>query len=681
MSDVIEGVWDAPSIGQRISYRLWKPPQARSTLVIIHGFGEHGGRYADVADALAAEGLCVAAPDLCGHGRSSGARGDIGDIPSCVDALEALTRQVLLPQTGHQQYALFGHSFGGLAAIWWAMSQPAGLRRLIVQSPLLETAFTIPAWKKRLSRLVMACWPAFGLSMNLETSALSHDPAVVDAYRQDPLVHNTMSARCYWSLIRTRDEAQAHPERVRVPTLLLYGTADRIVSTAVAQRWFDQLACDKQCVVFPDAYHELHHEPVRPEVLRRIAAWSLAAVMALALASSAVAEPPPATEETDWPTVIARLQQEVQQRPGLAHTRQQLAIAYNNYGVVLGNEGQWEQAVRQLQEAVQLDPANTQAKENLSRIYLNRAHEAYQQRRFPDALSAIELALQANPELAQAYALRGELEYNQQKLKEAKASWEQALKLDPSQPEIGKRLEQVTQELPVESDFERVSQASFDIRYQEGLESAIGFDVRDVLLQARREVGSDFAYWPKHRLVVLVYSAESFKQLRQETPEWLAGQFDGKIRVPLPSKQLNPQTVKAILFHEYTHALIYDLTNGTCPIWLNEGLAEYEGRRQAPGPMAPLRQAQMDSRLTPWKDLSDGFSPALTAEAVSLAYQQSYSIAAYLVERYGFWRIRRILKVIGEGKAWETALSDEFRLKLKTIEGNWQAWLPEFLRR
>ncbi len=408
----------------------------------------------------------------------------------------------------------------------------------------------------------------------------------------------------------------------------------------------------------------------------------LCAVVACGLSMPLIcAEDQNAPNTTDWPTMIARLQQDLQQQPGLARIRQQLAIAYNNYGVNLGNEGRWDVAVQQLQESLRLDESNAQAKENLSRIHLNRAHEAYQQHQPQEALQAVEQALQVNPHLAQAYALRGEIEYDNQKLKEAKASWEQALKLDPSQTDIRKRLEQVTQELPVESDFERVSQASFDIRYQEGLESAIGFDVRDVLLQARREVGSDFAYWPKHRLVVLVYSAESFRKLRQETPEWVGGQFDGKIRVPLPSKQLNPQTVKAILFHEYTHAVIQDIANGKCPTWLNEGLAEYEGRRQMAGPMVQFLRAHQEGRLTPWKDLSDGFSMALTADAVSLSYQESYTIAAYLIERYGFWRIRRILKAVGEGQAWDAVLADEVRLKLKTLEANWQAWLPEFLQR
>ncbi len=386
------------------------------------------------------------------------------------------------------------------------------------------------------------------------------------------------------------------------------------------------------------------------------------------------------TDTTDWPMVIAQLQQELYRRPGHASTRQQLAVAYNNYGVGLGNKGKWDLAIQQLQEALRLDEANAQARDNLSRVYLNQAHEAARRHQGQEALQAIDQALSLNPNLAQAYALRGEIEYQSQKLKEAKASWKRALELDPTQTDLKKQLDQLTQELPVESDFERLPQAYFDIRYQEELERAIGFDVRDVLLDARREVGSDFAYWPKHRLVVLVYSWESFRALRQETPDWVGGQFDGKIRMPLPNGQVQVALVKQILFHEYTHALVHDLTNGLCPTWLNEGLAEYEGWTQHAGPLTQLINAHRDGRLIPWAELSNQFSMALPAEAVALGYQESYSVVRYLTDRWGFWRIRRLLKAVGDGRPWDAALPEEYRLKLTTLEHNWRNWLPELLK-
>jgi len=270
---VIDGAWDSPD-GGRIAYRIWRPATARGLIVVVHGFGEHGGRYAPVAEQFAAGRLAVAVPDLPGHGRSGGARGDIADVPASVRHLEQLSASVFLPAAGQTTYCVYGHSFGGLVAIHWGMDAPAGLRRVIAQSPLLETAFPIPAWKVAVSHVAATLMPLLRVAMDLDATALSHDPEVVQAYRDDPLVHNRMSVRCYRSMVTMRDGLIAHPERLRVPTLLLVGAEDRIVSVPRAQRWFTQLECEKRVRVFAGAFHELHHEPARDDVLDEVIAWA-----------------------------------------------------------------------------------------------------------------------------------------------------------------------------------------------------------------------------------------------------------------------------------------------------------------------------------------------------------------------------------------------------------------------
>ena len=412
-------------------------------------------------------------------------------------------------------------------------------------------------------------------------------------------------------------------------------------------------------------------------LLRLLLGVSLAAMTPWVRADEGSSE---AQEVFDWPAIIVQLKQEAYEHPGQSRSRQQLAIAYNNYAVTLTHQGQWDLAVRQFQEALRIDADNAQVKKNFSQVYLQQAQDAYEQQHDPaGAVVFIEQALALNPELAQAYTLLGVIEYDRQKLKEAKAAWQRSLQLDPNQPDVAERLQQVTEELPVESKFERLSQAYFDLRYEEQLERPAGFDIRDALLEARRTVGSDFAYWPKHKIVVLIYSADSFHRLRQETPDWVAGQFDGKIRVPLPNAQLNQGLVRNIMFHEYTHALIYDLTGGQCPSWLNEGLAEYEGRTQFSLPLRLLAEAAKTNALIPWTELSDHITSAARAEQVGLAYEQSFSVVTYLVERYGFWRVRRLLKALGSGQSWEVAMAEEFHLKLPRLEAERQKELPAVL--
>ena len=391
------------------------------------------------------------------------------------------------------------------------------------------------------------------------------------------------------------------------------------------------------------------------------------------------AQPPVDDSPPDWPSVISRLRQETQQHPGLAIMRQQLAVALNNYGVQLADQGQWDQAKAQLQEAMRVDALNKQFPKNLANIYFSEASHNYEAQRTDEAKAAVEQAIAFNPSLARAYALLGEIEYRRQQLAKAKAAWEKAVELDPSLGDIAKRLEQVSEELPVESKFERLSQAYFDLRYEEQLERPAGFDVRDALLQARSEVGSDFAYWPKYKIVVLIYSAQSFRALRAETPDWVAGQFDGKIRVPLPSGQMDADTVKQILFHEYTHALVHDLALNKCPVWFNEGLAEYEGTKHGPRRLDQLIAAAKNGQLLTWSQLEGQFSAALPVDAVALGYQESRSVVQYLVDRYGFWRIRRVLKALADGAALEDILSQEFHIKPDRLEANWRMWLPQLV--
>jgi hypothetical protein len=415
--------------------------------------------------------------------------------------------------------------------------------------------------------------------------------------------------------------------------------------------------------------------------MEELATWCLVPGLLLLLAGGSPlhAEREEGREPTDWPAMITRLRQETYNRPGHARTRQQLATAYNNYGVELTGQEQWALAAQQFQEALRLDEDNRQVQQNFSQVWLRQAHEAYERRDLAGAVEALRQAIVLNPELVDAYVLLGQAEYNRQRLKEAKAAWEKAVALDPSRTEIAAQLSQVTEELPVESAFERLSQSYFDLRYEEHLERPVGFDIRDALITARRQVGSDFAYWPTYKLVVLIYSPEQFRQLREETPEWMGGQFDGKIRVPLPSEQFDQAMVRNILFHEYTHALVHDLAKGRCPVWLNEGLAEYQGRTQASRPLSLLAQAHEAQQLIPWTELSDHISPALSAEEVGLAYEESYAIVASLVNRYGFWRIRKLLQAIAGGQPWEEAVAEGFRRKLPRLEADWRDSLPALL--
>lgn len=267
-----EEFWRNPANGHTLFARIWEPAPAQAWLILVHGFGEHSGRYGRLAQAIAAHGLAVACADLWGHGRSEGQRGDVERFEEYLHDLETLVRRCLAAREPFS-YAVFGHSFGGLLAARWAQRRPAGLRSVILQSPLFEVGFPLPRWKECLVNQGARWWPRLSLSLDVNPAWLSHDPQIVQGYQHDPLVHNRVTLRGGAALRAAMRQALNDAQQIRIPTLLLYGTEDHVVSVAAGRRFYEQLACDKRVVSFPACYHELHHEAVQPTVVEEMVHW------------------------------------------------------------------------------------------------------------------------------------------------------------------------------------------------------------------------------------------------------------------------------------------------------------------------------------------------------------------------------------------------------------------------
>ncbi len=271
---VREALWQHPTTQRSLFYRLHQPRESRGLIVLIHGFGEHGGRYDAMASALVEHSWSVACIDLWGHGRSAGQRGDIERFTQYLDDLEALTTMVLLPSTAQNRYTLFGHSLGGLLALAWAIrGVPPACRCVIVQSPLLGVGYPVPQWKTLLVGALERIWPRLSLPIGLDPTWLSHDGEVVRRYRTDPLVHHRMTLRSYVALQVAIQHAREEAHRITRPTLMMYGTKDRVISLEACQEVFHRLTCPKHLKTFEGCYHELHFEPVQTQVIDEIIAW------------------------------------------------------------------------------------------------------------------------------------------------------------------------------------------------------------------------------------------------------------------------------------------------------------------------------------------------------------------------------------------------------------------------
>ncbi len=397
---------------------------------------------------------------------------------------------------------------------------------------------------------------------------------------------------------------------------------------------------------------------------------------------------PPLAAQENWPAVIKTLKQQVRSNRGDEKLRNQLAIAHNNHAMALGNQKKWEEATRQMDEALRLDRHNARFKENLSLVHLNHAYQLYQEPsrthsyqsyRHLKAKGLVEKALRLNSKLAPAYVLLGDIEYENQQLPKAERAWQKAQKLDPRMNGLASRLDRVGRESKVESDMKSVADLHFTLRYDDSVKRSTGFDIRRVLQEARLDVGRDFQYRPPHKIVVLLYSKETFRKVRQGAPEWLAGMFDGKIRVPMPESERDLSSVKGTVVHEYTHAVVHELSRGRVPHWFNEGLAEYQEAKFAKTskPASSLKQALDADELVPWSQIESLFG-GRSIDQVRLGYAQSHSVVAYLAQRYGFWHMPGLLKQMGQGISFEEALRREFKSSAERLEKDWKRWLPRF---
>lgn len=260
--------------GLELFVRQWRQPEVahRWTFVMSHGLGEHSGRYQRFAEWFTAQGATIYALDHRGHGRSGGRRGDAPSLKALLDDLDMVVLRARQESAG--PLVLFGHSFGGLLAIAYALDRPDRLDRAVFSAPLLLVKAKVPAWKRAAARVLPTIAPRLSMSNEVDANLLSHDATIAVAYRSDPLVHNRLSAGMYGDTIAHGEEFIARAPELRVPFLLLQGQDDLIVDPVGSKRFFARAtAPDRAFCIYPGMYHEVFNELDHEKVFVDIESW------------------------------------------------------------------------------------------------------------------------------------------------------------------------------------------------------------------------------------------------------------------------------------------------------------------------------------------------------------------------------------------------------------------------
>ena len=242
------------------------------TFVIVHGLGEHGGRYQGLADWFTPLGATVYAMDLRGHGRSGGQRGHAPSLSALLDDTDAMVRRARDGSGG--PLILIGHSFGGLLAIAYALDHPERLDRAVFSAPALVPKVRVAAWKQALASVLPKISPRASFANEIDPNVLSHDPGIARAYVGDPLVHNRITAGLYASTVARGEAFIARAPELRVPFLLLHGRDDQIVDPTGSQRFFaGATAPGRAFCLYPGLYHEIFNEVEHETVFQDIESW------------------------------------------------------------------------------------------------------------------------------------------------------------------------------------------------------------------------------------------------------------------------------------------------------------------------------------------------------------------------------------------------------------------------
>lgn len=224
-------------------------------VVLVHGLGEHSGRYGRLIRDLNDAGFAVYAFDWPGHGKSPGKRGHTS-IEEAMEIIDGIIEEI-----GEKPF-LFGHSLGGLTVIRYAETRPAKIRGVIASSPALARSPETPGFMVALAKFLGRIAPGVTLSNGIDPKLLSRNPEAVKRYVEDPLVHDRISARLGRSIFVNMGLAHEDAGRITAPIFLLVGTGDVVTPPEGSRRLFEELRVgDKTIREFEGAYHEVFEDP------------------------------------------------------------------------------------------------------------------------------------------------------------------------------------------------------------------------------------------------------------------------------------------------------------------------------------------------------------------------------------------------------------------------------------
>ncbi len=255
-------------------FRRIEAVNPRAIVQIVHGMGEHSGRYVELAEYLASRGFTCYLPDLRGFGKSGGKRGCVRRFEDYFLDLNSV-RRAISSREGSLGTFFLGHSYGGLIVANYMAAHPAPpALGMVLSSPNFGIAIHVPAWRHFLGVAGSALFPDFTQPNRVDHKTLTHDLGHLKKHENDPLIHDRISARLYTELVSRIQSSEKTASGISIPTLILQAGEDYVVSREATERFYKALnSGDKTIEFFEGLYHEILNETSRQVIFSQISDW------------------------------------------------------------------------------------------------------------------------------------------------------------------------------------------------------------------------------------------------------------------------------------------------------------------------------------------------------------------------------------------------------------------------
>lgn len=337
----------------------------------------------------------------------------------------------------------------------------------------------------------------------------------------------------------------------------------------------------------------------------------------------------------------------------------QTAVAFYVAGKQEFESGDYSSARRDFEAALRNDPRNPAILNFYAALLIKTGNAR-------DALLYAEHAVQQAPDSADAYAVLGYAQFATSHNREAIESWKKSLSLRPD-ASIQQLLARAQRESSVEGNFSERETGHFTLRY-EGAQSseALRSQILSTLESAYEDLAREFGKEPRASIEVVLYTGQDYFDVTR-APSWTGALNDGKIRIPLRGVNYVSSDITRVLRHELTHSFVSQATQGRCPTWLNEGIAQMLEPKSLGSLGSPLARLFKADQEIPLNYLEGGFM-SLSGSQAQLAYAESLATVEYIRERHGMSDIMRMLERLGHGESVESAMRSTIHCDYRELQ-------------